>query len=163
MTQKWLVSMLGGAALGLSGGAFAQTSPPAVPAFYVGAEVGQAEAGDEDDLGFKILGGYQFHRNFAGEIGYGVLLDKDSAEVTTLEFVGVGMWPLGNNFHILGKLGLANWEIDSRVGSADGTDLTWGVGAQFDLGRNLGLRAMWQRYQADEDIDFLNIGAIWKF
>jgi hypothetical protein len=74
------------------------------------------------------------------------------------------MWPLGNNFHILGKLGFANWEIDSnQAGSVDGTDLTWGVGAQFDLGRNLGLRAMWQRYEADEEIDFLNVGVIWKF
>jgi OOP family OmpA-OmpF porin len=156
--------MLGAAAMAVSGAAFAQASTSPVPAFYIGAEVGQGEAGDEDDLGYKILGGYQFHRNFAAELGYGILLDKDAAEVTTLELVAVGMWPLGNNFHILGKLGFANWEIDSnRAGSVDGTDLTWGVGAQFDLGRNLGLRAMWQRYEADEEIDFLNVGVIWKF
>lgn len=164
MTTKWFVSMLGAAAMAVSGAAFAQASTSPVPAFYIGAEVGQGEAGDEDDLGYKILGGYQFHRNFAAELGYGILLDKDNAEVTTLELVAVGMWPLGNNFHILGKLGFANWEIDSnRAGSVDGTDLTWGVGAQFDLGRNLGLRAMWQRYEADEEIDFLNVGVIWKF
>ncbi|HEU4352521.1 MAG TPA: outer membrane beta-barrel protein [Burkholderiales bacterium] len=163
MTRKWLVSMLGAAAMAVSGGAFAQASTSPVPSFYIGAEVGQGEAGDEDDLGYKILGGYQFHRNFAAEVGYGVLLDKDNAEVTTLELVAVGMWPLGNNFHILGKLGFANWEIDSRAGSTDGTDLTWGVGVQFDMGRNLGLRAMWQRYEADEEIDFLNVGVIWKF
>jgi OOP family OmpA-OmpF porin len=156
--------MLGAAAMAVSGAAFAQASTSPVPAFYIGAEVGQGEAGDEDDLGYKILGGYQFHRNFAAELGYGILLDKDAAEVTTLELVAVGMWPLGNNFHILGKLGFANWEIDSnQAGSVDGTDLTWGVGAQFDLGRNLGLRAMWQRYEADEEIDFLNVGVIWKF
>ena len=164
MTTKWFVSMLGAAAMAVSGAAFAQASTSPVPAFYIGAEVGQAEAGDEDDLGYKILGGYQFHRNFAAELGYGILLDKDAAEVTTLELVAVGMWPLGNNFHILGKLGFANWEIDSnQAGSVDGTDLTWGVGAQFDLGRNLGLRAMWQRYEADEEIDFFNVGVIWKF
>jgi OOP family OmpA-OmpF porin len=164
MTTKWFVSMLGAAAMAVSGAAFAQASTSPVPAFYIGAEVGQGEAGDEDDLGYKILGGYQFHRNFAAELGYGILLDKDAAEVTTLELVAVGMWPLGNNFHILGKLGFANWEIDSnQAGSVDGTDLTWGVGAQFDLGRNLGLRAMWQRYEADEEIDFLNVGVIWKF
>ena len=155
--------MLGAAAMAVSGAAFAQASTSPVPAFYIGAEIGQGEAGDEDDLGYKILGGYQFHRNFAAELGYGILLDKDNAEVTTLELVAVGMWPLGNNFHILGKLGFANWEIDSRAGSTDGTDLTWGVGAQFDIGRNLGLRAMWQRYEADEEIDFFNVGVIWNF
>ncbi|HET9412561.1 MAG TPA: outer membrane beta-barrel protein [Pseudolabrys sp.] len=163
MTTKWFVSFLGAAAVAVSGGAFAQASTSPVPAFYVGAEVGQGEAGDEDDLGWKILGGYQFHRNFAAELGYGFLLDKDNAEVTTLELVAVGMWPLGNNFHLLGKLGFANWEIDTRGGSTDGTDLTWGVGAQFDMGRNLGLRAVWQRYEADEEIDFFNVGVIWKF
>ncbi|HJS77003.1 MAG TPA: outer membrane beta-barrel protein [Burkholderiales bacterium] len=164
MTTKWFISMLGAAAVAVSGAAFAQASTSPVPSFYIGAEVGQAEAGDEDDLGYKILGGYQFHRNFAAELGYGILLDKDAAEVTTLELVAVGMWPLGNNFHILGKLGFANWEIDSnQAGRVDGTDLTWGVGAQFDMGRNLGLRAMWQRYEADEEIDFFNVGVIWKF
>lgn len=163
MTTKWFVSFLGAAAIAVSGGAFAQASTSPVPAFYIGAEVGQGEVGSEDDLGYKIFGGYQFHRNFAAELGYGFLLDKDNAEVTVLELVAVGMWPLGNNFHLLGKLGFANWEIDSRVGSTDGTDLTWGVGAQFDIGRNLGLRAMWQRYEADEEIDFLNVGVIWKF
>ena len=163
MTTKWFVSMLGAAAMAVSGAAFAQASTSPVPAFYIGAEVGQGEAGDEDDLGYKILGGYQFHRNFAAELGYGILLDKDNAEVTTLELVAVGMWPLGNNFHLLGKLGFANWEIDTRGGSTDGTDLTWGVGAQFDMGRNLGLRAVWQRYEADEEIDFFNVGVIWKF
>jgi hypothetical protein len=163
MTRNWLVSLVAVAALALSGGAFAQTQTPGVPAFYIGAEVGQGEAADEDDFGYKILGGYQFHRNFAGEIGYGVLLDKENAEVTALEFVGVGLWPLGNNFHLLGKLGLANWEIESRGRGTDGTDLTWGLGAQFDMGRNLGLRATWQRYEADEEIDFLNLGLLWKF
>lgn len=163
MTQNWLLSWFGAAALAVSGGALAQTAAPAVPSFYIGAEVGQGEAGDEDDFGYKILGGYQFHRNFAAEIGYGMLLDKENAEVTALELVGVGLWPLGNNFSLLGKLGLADWEIDSRGGSADGTDLTWALGAQFDMGRNLGLRATWQRYEADEEIDFLNLGLVWKF
>jgi hypothetical protein len=68
--------MLGAAALAVSGGAFAQTSTSAVPAFYVGAEVGSTDVGDDDDIGYKILGGYQFHRNLAAEVGYGLLFDK---------------------------------------------------------------------------------------
>lgn len=164
MTKKWFVSMLGAAAIAVSGGAFAQASTSAVPSFYVGAEVGQADTGDEDDIGYKILGGYQFHRNFAAEVGYGLLFDKNDVEITALELVGVGMWPIGNNFSLLAKLGFANWEVDSRFGSQDGTDITWAVGAQFDLARNLGLRATWQRYETDpEETDFFNIGVVWKF
>jgi hypothetical protein len=35
---------------------------------------------------------------------------------------------------------------------------------QWDFSRNLGLRAMWQRYETDpEETDFLNIGVLWRF
>ena len=80
MTKKWLVSLLGAAAMALSGAAFAQA--PAVPALYIGAEVGKGDAGREDGLGWKFLGGYQFHRNFAAEVAYGWLVDEDDVEVT---------------------------------------------------------------------------------
>ena len=40
MDKKWLVSILGAAAVALSGGAFAQVSVPEVPPFYLGAEIG---------------------------------------------------------------------------------------------------------------------------
>jgi OOP family OmpA-OmpF porin len=165
MTTKWFVSMIGAAAVAVSGAAFAQQSTSAVPAFYIGAEVGQGDAGIEDDIGYKILGGYQFHRNFAAEVGYGILVDKSDVEVTVLELVGVGLWPLGQNFSLVGKLGFANWEVDAGSrGSQDGTDLTWGLGVQWDFTRNLGLRAMYQRYETDpESTDFLNIGVLWKF
>ena len=96
MTQKWLISMLGAAALAVSGGAFAQTSTSAVPAFYVGAEVGSADVGDEDDIGYKILGGYQFHRNLAAEVAYGLLFDKSDVEVTGLE---------GHEAHVVARRG----------------------------------------------------------
>jgi hypothetical protein len=160
MTKKWFVSILGAAALMVSAGAMAQ---PAVPGFYVGGEVGQSDVGDEDDIGFKILGGYQFHRNIAAEIGYGMMFDKSDVEVTALEFVAVGLFPIANQFSLLGKLGLANVEVDARGLSDDKTELTWGIGVQFDVSRNLGVRALWQRYETDEELDWLAIGAVWRF
>ncbi|HET9403218.1 MAG TPA: outer membrane beta-barrel protein [Burkholderiales bacterium] len=164
MTKKWLVSILGAAAVAVSGGAFAQMSTPEVPPFYVGAEVGRGDFGSEDDIGYKILGGYRFHRTFAAELAYGFLFDKHDTEVTALELVAVGMWPLGNNFAILGKLGFANWEVDGPGVNRDGTEVTWAVGAQFDFSRNLAFRATWQRYETDpESTDFLNVGVLWKF
>jgi OOP family OmpA-OmpF porin len=167
MTKKWLVSILGAAALAVSGGAFAQatTSMSMMPAFYIGAEVGQGDTGDEDDIGYKLLGGYQFNRNFAAEIAYGILVDKNDTEVTALEFVAVGLWPLADNFSLLGKLGFANWEVDSPGGgNQDGTDITWALGVQFDFARNLAFRVSWQRYETDPDsTDFLNVGLMFKF
>jgi OOP family OmpA-OmpF porin len=161
MTKKWLVSMLGAAAMAVSAGALAQST---TTGFYIGAEAGNTDvSGADDDIGFKLLGGYRFHPNIAAEVGYGMLYDKDDVEVTALEFVAVGMFPIGNQFSILGKLGLANVEADTRFGSEDKTELTWGVGVQFDVSRNLGVRALWQRYETDDAVDFLAIGVTYKF
>jgi len=159
MNKKWFVSMLGAAALAVSAGAYAQQ--PATTGFYIGAEVGNTDVGGaDDDIGFKILGGYQFHRNIAAELGYGLMYDKSGVEVKALEAVAVGMFPIANQFSIIGKLGLAN--IDVNPGD-DKTELTWGLGVQYDFSRNLGVRALWQRYETDEAIDFLAVGVTWKF
>jgi OmpA-OmpF porin, OOP family len=164
MSRKWLVSVLGAAAVAMSVGAQAQTAgAPLVPNIYAGVEVGQSDVGSEDDIGFKIFGGYQFTRNLAAEIGYGMLFDKSDVEVTLLEFVGVGIFPLANQFSLIGKLGLANVEVDSPGGSRDKTELTYGFGVQFDMSRNLALRALWQRYDTDEEVDWIAIGAQWRF
>jgi OmpA-OmpF porin, OOP family len=159
MNKKWFVSMLGAAAMAVSAGAYAQQ--PASTGFYIGAEVGNTDVGGaDDDIGFKILGGYQFHRNIAAELGYGLMYDKSGVEVKALEAVAVGMFPIANQFSIIGKLGLAN--IDVNPGD-DKTELTWGLGVQYDFSRNLGVRALWQRYETDEAIDFLAVGVTWKF
>lgn len=163
MTKKWFVSILGAGAVAVSGGAFAQASASAVPAFYVGAELGSSDFGNDDDVGYKVLGGYQFHSNLAAEVAYGFLFDKRDVEVTGLELVAVGMWPIANQLSVIGKLGLVNWEVDSPSSNKDGTDITWAVGLQLDFSRNLGLRAAWQRYETDPgEVDFLNVGMIWK-
>jgi Outer membrane protein beta-barrel domain len=155
--------MLGAAAMTVSAGALAQST---TTGFYIGAEAGQVSVdGADDDIGFKLLGGYRFHPNIAAEVGYGMLYDKDDVEVTALEFVAVGMFPIANQFSIIGKLGLANVEVDfpAPFGSEDKTELTWGIGVQFDVNRNLGVRALWQRYETDDAISVLGVGVTYKF
>lgn len=159
MIRKWLVAMLGSAALTASAGALAQLAT--VPGFYIGAEVGQADVGSTEDTAFKLIGGYQFHRNIAAEIGYGMLVDKGGAEVNALELVAVGIFPVMNQLSVIGKLGFAN--VDFEPGG-DSTDLTYGVGAQYDITRNLGARAQWQRYDSDPtEVDLLSIGIVYRF
>ena len=163
MTKKWLVPVLGAAAMFVSAGALAQQSMSTVPNFYIGAEVGQAD-NSVDDTGFKIFGGYQFHKNIAAEVGYGMLIDKDNVEVNVLEAVGVGIFPLTPNFSIFGKLGLANVDVKTSGASDDNFELTYGVGVQWDFTRNLGVRGTWQRYNADpDDVDYISVGIAWRF
>jgi OmpA-OmpF porin, OOP family len=162
MTKKWLVAMLGSAALTVSAGAIAQQT--FAPGFYIGAEVGQADFGSEDDTAFKIIGGYQFHRNIAVEAGYGMLFDKEAAEVTALELVAVGMFPVMDKLSVIGKLGFAQVEVEAPGFSDDSIELTYGIGLQYDFLRNLGARVQWQRYDSDLDnADVLSVGIVYKF
>jgi OOP family OmpA-OmpF porin len=171
MNKKWLVAMLGATALVMSSGAMAQKTQDT--GWYVGADFLNTDIdGLDDDTGWRILGGYQINRTFAAELGYSSLFDKSvsgvNVEATAFELVGLARMPLGNNFSIFGKLGFAMWETEANVPffgrvKDDGTDLTFGVGAQFDVSRNFGIRGQWQRYDVDEDADVLSIGVVYRF
>ena len=156
--------------------------------WYVGGSVGQSKVRDVDctggscdtkDTAFRILGGYQINRNFAAELGYH---DLGKVKVTgpanfdiksnAWELVGVGAYPLANQFSVYGKLGVYRGEVKVPGSKATNTDLTYGIGGQYDLSREWGLRAEWQRYGkigsdnvtgGKSDVDVLSIGAIWRF
>jgi len=162
--------------------------------FYAGISAGQSKTADcpgggscdDKDTAYRVFGGYKFHPNIAVEGGYSPLGETSSsfpggslkAEANAWDIVGVGSFPLGNNFSVLGKLGFYNAEI-KLSGLASGkkttTDLTYGIGGQYDFNRNLGLRLEWNRYSkvkapdvgtvsgGDTDIDVLSVGALWRF
>jgi hypothetical protein len=157
MMKKWFVAMLGAAAMTFSAGALAQGM---MAGFYAGLELGQADAGAEDDFAWKVLGGYQFHRNIAVEFAYSQLLDVGGTEISAMELVAVGMYPVAPQFSIIGKIGFAN--VDAEPGG-DETELTFGIGVQYDFTPKIGLRAQWQRYTTDPDLDLFTIGGVWKF
>jgi len=159
MTKKWLVAMFSTVALTGSAGAFAQ----AAPGFYIGAEIGQADFGSSDDTSFKFLGGYQVNQYFAAELGYGMLADKGGTEITALELVGIGAFPINNQFSVFGKLGFASVDFETAGSSNDGTELTYGLGVQFDFTPKVGVRGQWQRYDTDQEVDVLSIGVIYRF
>lgn len=160
MTKKWSIAMLGAAAMALSTGALAQSM---MPGFYAGVEVGSSDLGSETDTAMRAFGGFQFHPNIAVEIGYGFLYDKGATEVTALEVVGVGMYQVAPQFSVLGKLGFANIEVDVGGSSDDKTELVFGVGAQYDVTRNLSARLMLTRYNTSDAVDVIGISALWRF
>ena len=165
-------------------------SGPVFAGGYIGAGIGLASidvcgdliaAGatscDDEDTGFKIFGGYDFNENIGIEGGYtdyGELTASDgittvTAELTAFAISGKGAIPLNDNISVFGKLGVAFWDAEasaSGFGSADAddTDLTYGIGAEFDVNETFGVRGEWERLDADgEDVDLLSISAILKF
>lgn len=159
MMKKWLIAAFSATTLALSAGASAQ----ALTGFYAGAEFGNADFGTDDDTAVKILGGFQITPNIAAEAAYSMLYDKGGSEVTALEVVGVGSFPLAQQLSVFGKLGFANVDVETPFGSDDGIELTWGLGLQYDVSQRLGVRAGWQRYETDEEVDLLSIGVIYRF
>jgi OOP family OmpA-OmpF porin len=168
--------------------------------FYVGGHLGQAKAKDAcSDVGgpgiscddtatsFKILGGYQFNKHLAAELGY---IDFGKAEARgpggtitlkshAFDLVAVGTLPIADRFSVYGKIGAYRATTDLNVsttllrGSAsdDSTDLTYGVGAGFDATRQVTLRAEWQRYSdvggdnvgGKGDVDVISLGVLFRF
>lgn len=171
--------------------------------FYVGGGLGRSEfrefcsnfgaACDDKDLSWNVFAGYQFNRYWAIEGGYSNFGEATSsgflvggapitvtAETTAFELVGVGSLPLGDAFSIYAKAGIFRYESDGSasggiVGSASdsGTELTFGLGAQYAFARNLAARLEWQRYfnvgsgaflgVPKADIGVWRLGARYKF
>lgn len=189
-------------------------APAAISKWYIGASVGQADydlsesdfdaafaaAGftsatdiDDDDTGYKAFVGWQFHKNFAVELGYVDLgeydIDTNITAPTTAAYSGdaevdgfalslVGSYPVTEKFSVLGRVGAYTWDVDSdgstTVGATlvnldvddDGTDINFGVGAQYDFNKNFGLRAEYEVFSDvgdEDDINFLSAGIVYRF
>jgi OOP family OmpA-OmpF porin len=168
---------------------------------YAGVGVGQSKAKDfcsgggfdtcdDKDTAWKVFGGYQFTPNFAAEIGYSNLGKfgatfaglTDDAKVTAWEFSALGAWPIMPRFSVFGRLGVYRATVKETTNFAgnfehDNNDWTFGLGLQYDITRNLGVRGEWQRYRKigggdvafgaavgeKSDLDVLGISALWRF
>ena len=156
---------------------------PAAAQLYLGATVGQAEFKegclgtgecDEKDTAWRILGGFQFSKFFAAEIGYYDFGEASSGnlklEAEAFELVAVGSFPLTDRFSVYGKIGGYQGKLEGAGFDEDSTDLTYGIGARWDFTKRLGVRGEWQRYESlgggnliETDVDVLSIGLIFSF
>lgn len=179
--MKSIKSLLAVAALSFAGGALAQQ--PSLSSAYVGGTLGQSEYKDgcngvsdcdKKDTAWRILGGYQFNRYFAAELGYHDLGEASAStgatEGTAWELVGIGSYPVIDKLSVYGKLGLYRGELEAPGAKETNSDLTYGLGVQYDVIKNVGLRGEWQRYNkmgggnlVETDVDVLSIGAIYRF
>ena len=183
--------------------ALGAVSTPALPkdiGWYGGLGLGQSTFVDsctgvagpgisctEKDTAWKIFGGYQFNRNFAGEFGYADLgkttvslsgFGSASIGAKGFELTGVGSVPVNEQLSVYGRLGFFLWNVDLKDGtgvngsaSASGISLTFGFGASFNVATNAALRLEWQRYKdvgdanttGKGDIDLIGAGLVVKF
>ena len=195
MNKKALVAVLGVTAAAFAFPAAAQD----LSAVYIGGGLGQSKfkdgcsgvsgpgvSCDDKDTSFKIFGGYQVNKNFAAEFGYtdlGKAKFSDpfgSAELKAYvwELSAIGAFPVMDAFSVYGRLG-GYWGETKFSGDVSGkkntTNLTFGLGLQYDFNKNLGVRGEWQRYSKmkahpeggtgdfDSDVDVLGVSVLYRF
>jgi OOP family OmpA-OmpF porin len=157
--------------------------------FYFGASVGaggvkfderfdgQRVDYDAGSTGFKAIAGWRFLDWLSVEANYvdlGSGEDKIDGEKVETDVSGaslsmVGFLPVGP-VDLFARAGVIDWTADVTLsgldlkGSDDGTDLTYGVGAQFRIW-SLSLRAEYELFDiADADtVDLVSVGVTWTF
>jgi len=167
------------AGLAFAGTAAAQSES----SFYIGATVGQSnlknscsgvDGCDNTDTAWRVLGGYQFNRFFAAELGYHdfgkATAPAGDTKARAWEVVGLASYPLTNEFSVYGKLGGYNGKLEGPTGDETNNQVTYGAGVRYDFTKQLGARAEWQRYNnmggnnvVTTDVDVLSAGLIYRF
>jgi len=166
--------------------AFAASAFAADQNFYVGGNFGQASTdyanvNSKTGTAFTLLGGYQVNNNFAVEAQYGNLgsfapTAGSKAAITQYGVTAVGIWPFNEQWSAYGKLGFAStsMKIDAGVVQAAAytstkSAVTYGVGGQFNVNQNLGLRFGYDSYDVgDTTINtakttVISAGVVYKF
>ena len=142
--------------------------------FYIGGGIGQADAkeGDKTDTSMKVFGGYQFNKHWGAEVGYTDFGKSTSGgtefKANAWEVVGVGTLPLGDGkFELFGKAGFFQGEVKGGGSNESSAELTYGIGAAWNITKNLALRGEWQKYSdvgdGATDIDVLGISVVYRF
>ncbi len=157
--------------------------------FYFGASVGaggvqfdqrfdgQRIDYDAGSTGFKAIAGWRFLDWLSVEANYvdlGSGEDRIAGEKVETDVSGaslslVGFLPVGP-VDLFARAGAIDWSADVTLsgldlkGSDDGTDLTYGVGAQFRIW-SLSFRAEYELFDiADADtVDLVSVGVTWTF
>lgn len=165
----------GGANIGRSA---TNIDDPRITSGLAAGGLGTSSISDRDrSTGFKLYGGYQFHRNFALEGGYFDLgkfgYTANTIPTGTLDgniklkgfnLDAVGILPITERFSALGRVGLNYAQArDSFTGtgavnvtnpnpSKSGTNYKLGVGLQYAFTDALGLRAEVERYRVNDAV-----------
>jgi len=155
---------------------------------YLGAGVGQSGVEFDDDFegtnldfdasatAYKVIAGWRFIDWLSIEANYvdlgsgddrvaGQLIETD---IDGISLSALGFLPIGP-VDLFARVGAINWDANLDLpgygirGNEDGTDLTYGVGAQFRVW-SLAFRAEYEIFDVeDADVDMISVGVTWTF
>lgn len=151
---------------------------PAIAAeAYVGLSAGQNDmdvAGVKESTAYSVFGGYSFNEYIAGELAWIEFGDADTS-LSGIKMKGnaaslsvVGSLPVGQDFSLFAKLGYASTKVEATGGPSETKDdVTYGLGAQYNVTRNVGLRLGYDTYRVGKtttkDSGLTSIAVLYRF
>jgi len=138
---------------------------------YIGLGIGVAQISedlilvDDSSVAYKAVLGYELSENVSLEASFVTLDDYEAfspfvvdtqrsvADGRGLNVTAVLRMPLADSFDLNAKIGVLFWNTDSELASIEssGSDLSFGLGANFRVSEALGIRI---------DFDALNFGGV---
>ena len=136
---------------------------------------------DRSASGAKQYSGLTWNPNFALEAGWVNLgrfhntVTEDLSRSNDLNkgsgyFVdAVGLYPLGRDVSLLGRVGVVHGQLDRSFTNAGiGMGLKAGFGIQYEFSKNISLRGEWERYRfetlgAQPEKDLYSLGVSYRF
>ncbi len=176
--------------VGLAAAAFALPAAAQGKGWYLGYNAGQSKYNftctgtcSDTGAGFSLFGGVGVHPNVAVEFGYADLgkstFGGANLRANIWEVSGLGSWWFGprQQFGVFGRLGAYTGDLKSTTPSTGAsikhgtTDLTYGIGGQYNLSSKWGARVEWQRFSkmggggfgVKSDVDLISLGILYKF
>lgn len=132
---------------------------------YVGGSLGPPDyrssingiSGNGSGIGGKLYGGYQLMPNWAIEGGLFDLghIDNATGKVNTrgVYVDAVGSYEFAPRWMMLGSAGVAQGHFTSTGGSDSSSGLKFGAGLQYELSRQVALRAQFEHYHFSDAFD----------
>ena len=131
---------------------------------------------DDEDTTFAISGGWMFHPSVGAEVGYRDLGGLSasgpggsaSVDVDGFMLGAVGRFNVAQNIAIVPRIGFYIWDASggglAGGASEDGTDLYFGVGAEYPFTRQFFAGAHWARFDIEgDDVDVIELKIGFRF
>ena len=162
----------------------------AIPNLYSSSDDNLLFNDDLTEESIALFGGYRPSQFFSVQIEYHDELafgiddmftgsslwfseaDPVDIESNALFLSGISSYNLNDSTSFYMKGGVFNWEVDEKslesseryLGQTEGTDIFFGLGANYDLSTRFKISAEWERYHMeDSEIDYLSTELKFKF
>ncbi len=135
---------------------FAAPAMAAVPGGYVALDLQNWSTTNNGSLGnpamgLRVGGGYRFTENWGVEVNYAQSGKSSSVlgqdyKITALQLAATGTYPINPMFDVFAKVGVSanKAEFSISVPNNSKTSVMFGVGAQYNINQQWGVRLMYE-------------------